>query len=65
LSLPLAAGLPPLIRKIGRFAPYASYGRYGRKPVIKGSKGEGQPTAVAVGREEEKNANVHVVVFFT
>jgi transposase len=27
-------------------------------------KGEGQPTAVAVGREEEKNANVHVCIFF-
>jgi len=33
----------------GRFAPYAPYGRSSRKPVINGSKGEGQPTAVAVG----------------
>jgi hypothetical protein len=65
LSLPLAAGLPPLIRKICRFAPYAPCGRSSRKPVIKGSKGEEQPTAVAVGWKEEKNANVHVCIFFT
>jgi hypothetical protein len=36
----------------------------GRKPFINGSKGEGQPPAVAGGRAEEKNANVHVYVFF-
>jgi hypothetical protein len=37
---------------------------FGRKPFINGSKGEGQPTAVAVGSKEEKSANVHVVAFF-
>jgi hypothetical protein len=38
--------------------------RSGRKPLINGSKGEGQPPAVAGGREVEKNANVRVCVFF-
>jgi hypothetical protein len=33
-------------------------------PSFNGSTGEGQPPAVAGGRAEEKNANVHVCVFF-
>jgi len=71
-SVAAASVVPPPCRRaspthntIGRFTPFAPYSRYGRKPVINGSKGEGQPTAVAVGLEEEKNANVHVCIFFT
>ena len=33
-------------------------------PSFNGSKGEGQPTAVAVGWKVKKNVNIHVYVFF-
>ena len=35
-----------------------------RKPVLQRLKGGGTPTAVAVGCKVEKNANIHVCIFF-
>ena len=64
MSLPLAAGLPPLPRKKVGFALCAPFGRSVRKPFINGSKGEGQPAAVAAGCKEEKIAGVHAGNFF-
>jgi hypothetical protein len=65
LSLPLAAGLPPLKNEKDGFALSASL-RYAlvANPSFNGSKGEGQPPPRGRGPKGKKNANVHVCVFF-
>jgi hypothetical protein len=68
LSLPLAAGLPPLWRaapaKYVGFTPAAPFGRSGRKPFINGSKGEEHPPARGRGMKGKKNTGVHADIFF-
>lgn len=61
---PSPRGLPPSIQSGWVCSLRSTSFRSGRKPFINRSKGGDSPRPVAGGREEEKNANVHVCIFF-